>query len=176
METDKLISIILMFENCDECVIRPDQIGMFFLDEVCESIFRDLDIGIPDINRTKKCSTFCLEICSEDNFNFKEFGQEGWERPLFSRICETPDIVGVELHWESGRCELIEVPYDEDRAGTNKCQHCWVSDKGDLYVVITENSVTSESILNVLQYRWAGFDGDDCRKEFWRMVKGGCDG
>lgn len=144
MSTVKLIYIVL--ENCEVYTFNKEDIGYFEISDIREEIFRCAT------NTIKKYKTaHCVNIELFDNHRFQTtvFGKND-KTDTFKRIFEGNDITQIHIKYEDNTEDHYLVDYNElnEALGApNKNQKSYISDLGNLYLVISE-SEQLEDVFN----------------------------
>ena len=130
-------SIDIVFENCEEYTFPKEDIGYFEISDIREKIFRCACNAI-----SKYKTAYCVNI---ELFDTNRFQEDCIDRnvvaDVFARIANHNDITQIHIHYKDGTEEQYLVDYNELNVALdapNKNQKSYISDLGNLYVVISE--------------------------------------
>lgn len=141
MKSVKTVEIVL--ENCEEIRLPIYVFGEFSFESFKESISR---IANNAICKTVTANEIAIEIFSEAN-NFKE-ASILWDKcNIIERLYKYNDITQFNFIYEDGTEECILVDYysSTDALGApNINQTSFLSDLGNLYIVISKNKTVHE--------------------------------
>lgn len=127
----KLINkITFILENTEAIDIPIKNIGQFRLRDVKEHFTSNARF----IEKYKTSKLFAIEISKDANVPFKNLANE--EELPFDRLLYCPDIVGIEVEYQDGIKEEISVPWGGDSDEINDYQKTFLSEAGNLYIVI----------------------------------------
>jgi len=144
----KLKNITFVFENCDYITIDGKYVGDFIVDDIKTSISR---IACNAIERMDIAYTFAIEIHKDANKERYQFGQEQCEdfkQMTFDRFCVYDDITSIQFELENEydleRNNCIQkydyyIDWTGDSDNENEAQDTYVSNYGNLYIVINAN-------------------------------------
>ena len=130
-------SITFVFENCESIEIPIKYIGLFYINDITQSVRRLTLNSVKKINVAKE---LFIEIFSEGDERFNKYCSCG----CFERIVKYRDIVYVEVNYQDGNVDTIYVDYDGDTQ--NKNQDDWISNLGNLYVSISRKKLVEDYI------------------------------
>jgi hypothetical protein len=150
----KLKSITFNFENCDYITIDGKYIGYFLVEDIRTSIER---VAINAIMKMNTAYTFAIEIHKDANKERYAFGQIDCERLkeiTFDRFKAYDDITSIEFELEERYVDEGEMPHIEhynyyvnwtgDSDYTNDSQTSYISDDGNLYIVIAQGKTIED--------------------------------
>ena len=131
--------IMFVFENCESIIIPANVIGELVIEDFTKNICR---IACNAFFKMETCHTFAMEIFKEGNVEVNPFDVEEYKTTVFERITEYNDITSIEVVYKDGTIEKYYVDYASE--GThdfeeNLNQHSYISEAGNLYIVIAEN-------------------------------------
>ena len=127
---DKVISIELVFENCEMMTFEQDDIVDLELGNITTNI---LKVAVNGIVKKVYANEVYIELKKESNSKFVSFGDEGYK---FDRILRYNDIVLMDLHFEDGRIETYHVCYNGEEINSN--QNVVLKDNGNLVIDIKD--------------------------------------
>lgn len=130
-------SIDIVLENCEVYTFPKEDIGYFEISDIREEIFR---CACNAINKYKTAYCVNIEIFDTHRFQTITFDENN-KTDTFERILEGNDITQIHIHYENDTEEQYLVDYNElnEALGApNKNQKSYISDLGNLYVVISE--------------------------------------
>jgi hypothetical protein len=135
-----LKQIEIGFENCETITISKNMIGRFSLDDIRPVIRR---IACNAINKYWVAGEVQMEIFRCGNQKYKPFGQLE-EQDMLERLSEYKDITSIDILYEDGTTESYLVDYDEGEyegclGAENINEHIYISDLGNIYVVISKD-------------------------------------
>lgn len=145
MNSVKSIDIVL--ENCEVYTFPTEDIGYFEMSDIREEICR---LACNSIEKDKTVHCLKMEIfdthrLQEDYFDINVVAD------VFKRIAEHNDITQIYINYEDGTEEQYLVEYNEltEALGApNKNQKSYISELGNLYVVI-DKDITIEDVFNM---------------------------
>lgn len=130
-------SIDIVFENCEAYTFPKEDIGYFEISDIREAIFRCACNAI-----SKYKTAYCVNIEIFDTNRLQEDCiDSNVVADVFARIANHNDITQIHIHYEDGTEEQYLVDYNElnEALGApNKNQKSYISDLGNLYIVISE--------------------------------------
>ena len=128
----KVKSIELGFENCEVISFDTNVLGEILIDDIHYKIRR---YAINLIAKYCYADTVALEIFSEGNTEYNLFGLTEVQHK-FDRILQTKDITSITVKYTDGSEEDYWVKYNENNQYSNMYQKNYLSDLGNLYIVI----------------------------------------
>ena len=145
----KLKNLTLIFENCDYVTIDGKYIGNFIVDDL-HTCFRR--IACNAIDKVDTANTIAIEIhrdANKERYHFDQTQYENLRHKTFSRIEEYDDITHIEFELEEDYVEEGKIPRVEryeycvgwvgDSDYENEAQTSYISNGGNMYLVIAEN-------------------------------------
>lgn len=130
-------SIDIVFENCEVYTFPKEDIGYFEISDIREKISR---CACNAIDKYK--TTYCVNIEIFDTNRLQEDCiDSNVVADVFARIVNHNDITQIHIHYEDDTEEQYLVDYNElnEALGApNKNQKSYISDLGNLYIVISE--------------------------------------
>lgn len=130
-------SIDIVLENCEVYTFHREDIGDFEISDIREKIFR---CACNAINKYKTAYFVNIELFDTSRFQTTTFDENN-KTDTFKRILEGNDITQIHIHYEDDTEEQYLVDYNdlnEALGAPNKNQKSYISDLGNLYVVISE--------------------------------------
>lgn len=150
----KLKSITFHLENCDYITIDGKYIGYFLVEDIRTSIGR---VATNAIMKMDTAYTFVIEIHKDANKKRYAFGQTDCERlseMTFDRLTQYDDITSIEFELEEEYSDEDKTPHVEhydyyvnwtgDSDYTNDSQISYISDDGNLYIVIAKDKTIED--------------------------------
>lgn len=129
-------SIDIVLENCEVYTFLKEDIGYFELSDIREEIFRCASNAI-----SKHKTAHCVNIELFNNHRLQPITfNENEKTDVFKRIFEGNDITQIHIRYEDKTKEFYLVDYNElnEALGApNKNQKSYISDLGNLYIVIS---------------------------------------
>ena len=126
-------------ENCERIEIDKNVIGELIIDDIRQCIHRT---ACNAIEKYWTAHYVAVEIFGEGDVPYNPFDLSESCETVFHRLCEFNDIAYIEVEYESGRKENYYVNYDSDKLNDigeeNKNQKHYISDLGNLYIVISD--------------------------------------
>ena len=189
----KLRKITFVLENCDYIEIDGKYVCSFLVDDIKTKFCRT---ACNSIDRFDIAKTFAIEICKDANKERYQFGQNqvpDLKQLTFNRL-EYSDITSIEFElideYVNENSKAIEkhcyyVDWTGDSDTSNDSQTSYISDLGNLYIVIAEGKKISdffdEEYINdskAIDFRFMMCDvGDKCNLSKDIVIKGdSCDG
>lgn len=132
--SQKIKSISLGFENCEDISIDKEYIYMLYFDNVAKGIYYNRPRD--EICKYLTCEEFILELSGEADKPYESFGYPS-EHTVFQRILLCRDITSVEICYDNGTSELIYVLCDGIESNT--FQTSCIKDSGHLLVCISRD-------------------------------------
>ena len=130
-------SIDIVLENCEVYTFPKEDIGYFEISDIREKIFRCACNAI-----SKYKTAYCVNIEIFDTNRLQEDCiDSNVVADVFARIANHNDITQIHIHYEDDTEEQYLVDYNElnEALGApNKNQKSYISDLGNLYLVISE--------------------------------------
>lgn len=136
MSTVKSIDIVL--ENCESYTFPKEDIGYFELSDIKEEISR---CACNAICKNKIAYCVSIELFDTNRMQQHSFKTEEEQTDVFKRILEGNDITQIYIRYEDDTEECYLVDYNElnEALGApNEYQKSYISELGNLYVVISE--------------------------------------
>ena len=138
-------SIELVFENCESVTFERNVIGTVNIEDI-KRVFRR--IACNSISSYTTAETVAIEIFADGNAEYDPFKVDDKER-VFDRIARWIDITYIVIGYENGDAEELYVDYDsgekDDMLGApNVNQKTYLSDLGNLYIIISAKDVNFE--------------------------------
>lgn len=140
-----LKSITFTFENCDMITIDGKYIGDFLVDEIKTSFKR---IACNAIMKFDTAHIIAIEIHKDankerDSFDFWDC-HDFCKHMIFDRFLEWADITHIDFTLENSEDIETEYSYTVNWVGdsdmVNDAQHGFVSESGNLYIVISDGN------------------------------------
>ena len=129
--------IVIGFENVETMVFPADAVGHIYVDGLHTGI---AGLVCESVGRYHHCDALALEIFSEGNTAYEPFGVTEPGVRKFDRLLKYHDVVDISIFYDDGTEDDVYVQYEEgERADENILQKTWVSDLGNLYIVIGED-------------------------------------
>lgn len=128
----KIKSIKFYFENFDHVDIDGKYIGSIYMSDFNQMII-GYGMAVSKVNNVNK-----LALCIHKNANVQVVPNYMEGAPMyytFDRL-DYGDITSVDIEFDEGAVESYHVDYQEDENGYNSCQKTYVSDIGNLHLVI----------------------------------------
>ncbi len=134
--------IELVFENCECATINTSHIGDFCIENIDRKITR---VAVNEIGEMRIAKSIYIELFSGANKTDPHLFTE--DQLLFDRIQVCNDITQVWLHYED-HTDVIFTDYDDgdEDFAPNKNQKVWLSECGNLYIVIDQNAVITDML------------------------------
>ncbi|MBZ9693219.1 hypothetical protein [Clostridium sp. M14] len=139
----KKIEFIL--ENCEVIEFEGKHVGDFDVENIKTNISR---IACNSISKHNVCETFAIEISSLANTEIVQ--PWGDKIKPFDRLNKYQDITSIEIHYNDNTSDKILVDYcseSENLGANNLNQESYISDLGNLYIIISKNK-TLENYWN----------------------------
>lgn len=134
-------SISLGFENCEDISIDKECIHMLLFDKVAECIYYDHPRDT--IRRYQTCEEFLLELNEKADRQYEYFGYSS-EQTIFQRTQLCQDITSVEIIYDDDTKELIYVPYMPLGGGeSNAYQTSCIRDTGRMLICISKDKTAN---------------------------------
>lgn len=151
----KLKQITFHFENLESITIDGKYVGYFLVDELNTYFART---ACNSFDKIDVANVFAIEIHRDASKEYYAFGQmdcKDCKCMKFDRLTEYDDITSIQFELARERSELTSVVenYDYlvhwtgDSDFTNEAQTSYISDDGNLYIVIAEGK-TIEDFFN----------------------------
>ena len=161
----KLKYVTFILENCDAITIDGKYIGEFLIEDIQTSISR---VASNCIMKMDIANTVAIEIHKDANKERYPFEQiiEDWKETVFDRIDEHSDITCVEFELvNDSKVEHYEyyVDWIGDSDYVNEAQSVYISDCGNLYLVINKD----KKIKDFFDYEM--IDDDEYMNFKWKM-------
>jgi len=141
----KLKTITFGLENCDYITIDGKYIGNFLVGDITTSIRR---IACNAIGKMDVCNKFIIEIHKDANSPHRPFEQLDSKENVFDRLVKYNDITSISFdlintYYEENQSLTVEhydyyVSWIGDSDENNESQKSYISDEGNLYIVISE--------------------------------------
>ena len=145
--------IEIIFENCEYAVIDGKHIGYFYAGDISDEY---AVLGCNSFDHMRICHDFRMEVHKEAEGPNKGFMLD--DTNLFERIERYSDITSIEIHTDDEKEPMVKLYVDWDGNDYNNVnQSCCISDKGHLYLTISEEKTVEdvfEEVLDDDEYRW----------------------
>lgn len=162
----RLKNIRFIFENCDVITIDGKYIGNFLIDDIRTTIGRS---AVNFIGKMETAYTIVIEIHKDANKERHALGLPELNQLTFDRFTKWNDITAVEFELEEQYVEDGQAPKVEyyhyytnwvgDNEYENDAQSAYISENGDLYLVIDKN----KQIRDYFDYE----EIDDEKYSYW---------
>ena len=131
---EKIKSISLILENTDSISFNKNVIGYFLMDKIEQGIFR---IASNCISKEIISKEIFIEIFKEGNEQYNEMNISNNKKYKFDRLLSCSDITSIEVHYENNdKVEEYYVYGEYDSYENNNCQKTFISEVGNLYILI----------------------------------------
>lgn len=130
-------SIDIVLENCEVYTFPKEDIGYFEISDIREKIFR---CACNAVSKYKTAYCVDIELFDTNRFQTTTFDENN-KTDTFKRILEGNDITQIHISYEDDTEEQYLVDYidlSEALGAPNENQKSYISELGNLYVVISE--------------------------------------
>jgi len=138
---EEIQKIIIILENCECITVEGKHIGDLNIKNISFSIRR---VACNSIQKMYCCSEFAISIHADCSLNKKSewtLGEiDAEERDPIERLYKCNDITSVDIYFNTGECQQVFVPWNEEDDYTNKYQKTYINKFGDLYIVVSKNT------------------------------------
>jgi len=135
-------SIILGLENCENIEIESKYIGLFLIKDIHQIVGR---IACNSISKYDEVGTVAVEIYKESNLKeYYPFGSNCDRVNIFERLNKFKDITSISLVYDDDSKEDYWVVFNEEDDQENDYQKNYISDLGNLYIVVSKTEGISE--------------------------------
>ena len=140
---NKVKSITLVLENCEEITISEEHIGSFYCADITATIAR---IACNLIAKEQYCGEFYLEIDKDADMPNSVFETER-DQTVFERLA-CPDITGIKITYEDDTTEYCIMPWKD--ADHHRCSSVYqtscVSKSGNMHICISKDKLIEDIV------------------------------
>lgn len=142
----EVTKIELVLENGEAWEFERKDIGEF----ECSGIHRIISsIGCNRMMDYEECDEFFIELFSSADVPKKSLYYDKPKSP-FERLSKYADITSVEIMYNNGTSECIEVPFDGGFNIPGTTQTCYLSDAGNLYIRVSKKGGVKGHVTELL--------------------------
>ena len=157
----RLISVDLVFENCDFVKIDADNIE-FYISDFNEVTF----ICSNSTTKHEMISDFSAIIEKKANKKYSEFGVgEESDKTIFERITSYSDITWVQFNYDDKSRDEYVIDWGGESDYDNDFQSSEISNDGNLQIKINKRNIHDEQQMQIFGYlRFDDYKGRETLK------------
>lgn len=124
----------LVRENCDIISVDAIDIARIYLNDISSDVYVDAGGAYAKV---QYADTIYIKFKPSANKDHYELECIDLEQPIFE-LLNLNDIAGLDMFFDDGTSEYIQIQWLDDDAGVNHYQQNYMDDDGNLYIGIGE--------------------------------------